>query len=295
MKFYLIWMCLCVWSFSNAQDTLSTGSQTNTRLTGFVQQADQLFANKQYLQAQLMYERVVFLSKNKTTANYALLHKAYCLKQLRRFDEAQTTVERAELLPGQDSVNYVLLYEVALNAYLAHQYTQSLKFIEIIKNTVKDSGKVKSIMFLEILALNETYQWDKARALCTQYIKDHHSDQNLEALYGFVKKKPFKSIKKAKKLSWIFPGAGQMYAGVFWRGLSSSVLTLGSLTFGVFSVLNGYYVSGILTGLGMGRTFYAGGRRHAGYQVQQRNLKKIVRYHKRIKDFVLATERNKNK
>lgn len=288
-------MFLCGWSFSKAQDTLNVGSQAHTRVAGFIEQANQLFANKQYVRAQLMYERVVFLSKNKVVTNQALLYKAYCLKRLKRFAEAQETVERAELLPAQDSANYVLLYEVALNAYLAQQYKQSLKFIEIIKNTIKDSAQVKNTTFLEILALNETYQWDKAKALCTQYIKDNGSDQDIEALYGFVKKKPFKSIKKAQKLSWIFPGAGQMYAGAFWRGLSSSVLTLGSLTFGVVSVLNGYYVSGILTGLGMGRTFYSGGRRHAAYQVQQRNLKKIVRYHKKIKNFVLATEGKKNK
>lgn len=288
MKFYLTWMCLCAWSFSNAQDSLV--DQTTTPEI-YLQQANRLFEQQQYTQAQLLYERVVFLSKVKTMTNEALLRKAYCHKNLQQFALAQETIERAELLPQQDSINYLLLYEASLNAYLAKQYTETLKFVEIIKNTVKDTNKVQSVMFLEILALNETYQWDKAKQLCAQYIQLHQASQNIEELYGFVDKKPFKSIKKAKTLSWIFPGAGQMYAGVFWRGVSSSVLTLGSLTFGVFSVLNGYYVSGVLTGLGMGRTFYTGGRRHAAYQTQRHNLKKITRYHQKIKTFLLNTER----
>ncbi|WP_157558605.1 outer membrane protein assembly factor BamD [Microscilla marina] len=295
MRFYLIWMCLCGWSFSNAQDSLTNHHTAKTVIHHYLKKANQLFAQKQYQQAQLTYERVVFLTKDKSIANEALLRKAYCHKRLKQFTLAQETVERAELLPAQDSVNYLLLYEVALNAYLAQQYKQSLKFINIIKNTIKDSIKVQRVMFLEILALNETYQWNKAKQLCVRYIKLHQSDQNIEALYGFVEKKPFKSIKKAKTISWIFPGAGQMYAGVFWRGVSSSVLTLGSLTFGVFSVLNGYYASGILTGLGMGRIFYTGGRRHAAYQTQKYNLKKIAKYHQKIKEFLLDNERKYKK
>lgn len=282
-------MCLCGWSFSNAQDSIT--QPVSSGVEAYLQQANQLFAQQQYTQAQLLYERVVFLSKHKTLTNEALLRKAYCHKLLKQFELAQETIERAELLPNQDSTNYLLLYEVALNAYLAKQYKQTLKFIDVLKSTVKDSNKVQSTMFLEILALNETYQWDKAKQLCARYIQLHQSNQDIEELYGFVGKKTFKSIKKAKTLSWIFPGAGQMYAGVFWRGMSSSVLTLGSLTFGVFSVLNGYYVSGILTGLGMGRTFYTGGRRHAAYQTQRHNLKRIARYHQKIKTFLLNTER----
>ncbi|OJJ14879.1 hypothetical protein BKI52_40705 [marine bacterium AO1-C] len=282
-------MCLCGWFFANAQDSLSRESQAQQHL----QRAHQFFKNQQLTQAQLVYERVVFLSKSKTLQNEALLYKTYCHKQLKQFKEAQATIERAEVLPEQDSVNYILLYEASLTAYLAQEYKQSLKFIDILKTTVQDSSKIKSITFLEILALNETYQWEKAKQLCAQYIKDHQLEQDIDALYGFVDKKPFKSIKKAKTLSWIFPGAGQMYAGAVGRGISSSVLTLGALTFGVFSAINGYYVSAFFTGLGLGRTFYTGGRRHAGYQVQQRNLKKIAAYHQKIKDFILKVESQK--
>lgn len=282
-------MFLCAWFFVSAQDSTSNEALAQQ----YLKQAHQLFKNQQLSQAQLNYERVVFLSKSKPTQNEALLYKTYCHKQLKQFTQAQATIERAEVLPNQDSVNYVLLYEAALTAYLAQEYKQSLKFIDILKTTIQDSNKVKRITFLEILALNETYQWDKAKKLCAQYIKENQVKQDVNELYGFVDKKPFKSIKKAKTLSWIFPGAGQMYAGAVGRGFSSSVLTLGALTFGVFSALNGYYVSAFFTGLGLGRTFYTGGRRHAAYQVQQRNLKKIAAYHQRIKAFVLQIEQDK--
>ena len=282
-------MFLCGWFFASAQDSLSQ----ELRAEQFLQKAHQLFKSQQLTQAQLAYERVVFLSKNKTRQNEALLYKTYCHKQLKQFKEAQATIERAEVLPKQDSVNYLLLYEASLTAYLVQEYKQCLKFIDILKTTIQDSNAVKRIAFLEILTLNETYQWGKAKALCSQYIQDHQLEQDINELYGFVDKKPFKSIKKAKTLSWIFPGAGQMYAGAVGRGISSSVLTLGALTFGVFSAINGYYVSAFFTGLGLGRTFYTGGRRHAGYQVQQRNLRKIAAYHQKIKDFILQVERQK--
>ena len=282
-------MFLCGWFFANAQDSTSQELQAQQ----YLQKAHQLFKNQKLSLAQLTYERVVFLSKSKLRQNEALLYKTYCHKQLKQFKEAQVTIERAEVLPKQDSINYLLLYEASLTAYLAQEYKQSLKFIDILKTTVQDSGKVQKIAFLEILALNETYQWEKARQLCTQYMLDHQIEKNIDDLYGFVGKKPFKSIKKAKTLSWIFPGAGQMYAGAVGRGFSSSVLTLGALTFGVFSAINGYYVSAFFTGLGLGRTFYTGGRRHAAYQVQQRNLKKIAAYHQKIKAFLLSVEKQK--
>lgn len=293
MKSYLILIFLCAWFLGNAQDTLGTRSLAEQQAKVFLKQGYQLFDNKQFTQAQLVFERVVFLSKDKITQNQALLYKAYCHKNLKQFALAQETIERAEILPQQDSSNYVLLYEAVLNAYLAQQYQQSLKFIDIIKNTITDSAKVQSIQFLEILALNETYQWEQAKKICAQYIKAHGLTQDIQELYGFVDKKPFKSIKKAKTLSWIFPGAGQMYAGAVGRGISSSLLTLGALAFGVWSGINGYYVSAVFTGLGMGRTFYTGGRRHAGYQVKQRNLKKIAAYHQKIKAFILNVEKSK--
>ena len=282
-------MFLCAWCFANAQDSLSRELQAQK----YLQKAHQLFKSQQLTQAQLTYERVVFLTKNKALQNEALLYKTYCHKQLKQFSAAQATIERAEVLPQQDSANYLLLYEAALTAYLAQEYKQSLKFVDILKTTVQDSSQVKGITFLEILALNETYQWGKAKQLCAQYIRDHQLTQDINELYGFVGKKTFKSIKKAKTLSWIFPGAGQMYAGSVGRGISSSVLTLGALAFGVFSAINGYYVSSFFTGLGLGRTFYTGGRRHAAYQVQQRNLKKIAAYHQKIKAFILDVESKK--
>ncbi len=57
-----------------------------------------------------------------------------------------------------------------------------------------------------------------------------------------------KNPDKAFALSYYFPGAGQMYAGYFWKGLVSTILNAGLIYFSVWNFANGYFFSGAFTG-----------------------------------------------
>ncbi|MEL7001866.1 MAG: tetratricopeptide repeat protein [Bacteroidota bacterium] len=256
--------------------------------------ADSLFSAGDYNYAKLEYERVVFASTNRDVINNALLKKGYCLKNLGDYSEAYKTIERANLFGNNDTVNYIMRSEIALNAYLAGEYIVALNQILQIDYFTKDQEKKDQILFLKILCLNELQRWNEAKEIFTEYAKINDLQNDPNEVYSFLEKPKIRDPKKAEKLSYILPGVGQMYAGYFGKGLFSSLTQLVLVSFGAYSIYEGYFFTGAFTGIGLFYAFYSGGIRHARYLAEKKNAEKVEKYNARVRKVILDNEQKNN-
>ncbi len=277
IKYYLICTFLCVPFFTNGQSEF----------------ADSLFDAGNYAYAKLEYERLVYQSTDGGQINYALLKKGYCHKILGDYASAYKTIERANLFSSNDSINYLLRFEIALNAYLAQEYNIALNQLLQIDYFVKDQKKKNEALYLQILSLNELQRWEEAKEKFKVYTELNKLDANPDEVYAFLEKPKIRDPKKAETLSYILPGVGQMYAGYFGKGLFSSFIQLAFVSFGAYNIYKGYFFTGAFTGIGLFYAFYSGGIRHARFLTEKKNAERAEKYNTGVRNVILEAERQK--
>ncbi|MCX8491488.1 MAG: hypothetical protein ORN54_10510, partial [Cyclobacteriaceae bacterium] len=193
------------------------------------------------------------------------------------FEEAFQTLQRVDIYSENDSIAIRILYESALNAYLARKPDVCLSKLAELQ-TYKKPGDQFLIGMLEILALNELRKWDTAHI---KFLKlKNEFARHLEDPYENRREYKMKAPDKASNLSYVLPGVGQWYAGYFGKGVVSAFINGGLITFSVLSMVQGYYFSGAFTGVLL---FYNGGIRYAGVLASQRNDEKAKKFNDRVK------------
>jgi hypothetical protein len=139
------------------------------------------------------------------------------------------------------------------------------------------------LQLLKILSLNELQQWPQAaieyKLFLTQYT---NLDTSAANLYKNLPK--LKNENTAQWLSTFLPGAGQLYAGKPFEGLTSIVLQGAAAYFCIASLEQKYYFSAWFIGLGLFGSFHNGGVRRAEVLVQQYNKKKIIGFNDQVKE-----------
>lgn len=228
---------------------------------------DSLFAEGQYLEAAVAYEKDVFFATNRSAVAGLLLKKSYCYKALGDYHEALETANRITRM-GEDSTRQLVMYERILLNYLKEDYRAAngellrweLKFKEV-------SPSVLNLKFLTLVGLGEMQQAE-------QLVLDHYAHFNISSASAntlFPGKLNWKDPEKAYKISLFLPGVGQMYAGSFFKGLVSGGVQAGLIAFTAFNVYHGYFFTGGMTGAALFYTFYLGGARHARELAEAKN------------------------
>lgn len=253
------------------------------------EKADSLKAAGNFKIAALEYERVVYQNLGPEIINKALLYKGLCLKTQGKFNEAFNTFNRANLFLVQDSLNFRIRYELSLAAYLSDNYPAAQAQLTQIEYFFKDNG-YNDVLYLHILTLNAMRKWDEAKVKYEQYAKNNNIALSAEEAYSFLPKTKLKNPDKAEKISYFLPGIGQMYAGYFGKGLISSLIQAGLVGFGAYSLYEGYFFTGALTGIGLFYSFYTGGARHAKYLAMRKNEELTDKYNEPIKEAILESE-----
>lgn len=227
--------------------------------------AQQLYENKQFLDAAVMYEFDVFKSENIKERNELLFAKYLCYKSLAQYDDAISTISRIKYVRS-DSVKARVGYEKSLTYYLSNELSKSnLELQKLAGNQYNDT---LAISLLQVLVSVDQLHWEEARELLSNGEVFEFSDQEVEQILP-DKLKP-KNSDKAENLS-IIPGLGQWYAGYFWKGATSGVIQAAIGSFMVYSLVEGYIFSGTLTGAAGLYTFNLGGARHAGELAHRKN------------------------
>ena len=110
------------------------------------------------------------------------------------------------------------------------------------------------------------------------------------SIHELLKKQRLLNPKKARIISYIIPGSGQIYSGNILRGLSSLILQGSIGTYTYFCFKNGFYFSGVFTGLMIFQMLYSGGARYASFLTVKENSKRIKLYNTKIREFILKHE-----
>lgn len=256
--------------------------------------ADSLYNSSSFDDANLAYERIYFETENASIKQKALLKKAWTQKTQNDYAAAQQTLERIDIYSIEsDSIKKLIQYELILTAYLANNFRQVDSYAKqfLINNT--DSPYDIQMLLIQILALNELGEWNEAYKKAKVFEGLSQNDVQTDSIYAFKEKFKLKKVEKAKMLSTFLPGTGQLYAGYPVKAATSVTLHGASLAFGVFSVLDGYYLSGFLTGAGLLQAFYFGGIKHSGSLAERRNKKKIAKKSKGLKEHLIKSTKKK--
>lgn len=266
-------------------------------LPRFFEIADSLLLETQFTDAAIAYERCIFAAQNTDDPiliTRALLKKAYACKASGNFSQALQTLYRINTADVSDSLRLSIGYEIALNAYLAGNYTDAEAELQKLAYYLTDTVKLNQTLFLKILILNELQKWPEAKTCFTQYLMlNGQSPQKADELYAFMQRPRLKNPEKAQRLSTFMPGIGQIYGGNIGAGLLSLGLQLSLLGFGAYEIWQGYYLTGFTSGLALFQAFYFGGIENAAAVTLRKNKEKVRRYNDGVKKFILLVERAK--
>jgi tetratricopeptide (TPR) repeat protein len=251
---------------------------------------DSLYASGHYFEASIEYERIIFNTDNQANLNYFKFKKALCYKQLRNFDRAIVELQSIYFPDYKDSLFQLVCYQQSLCFYLNGEPAKALWKIDEYLNRNTDTASFKLLMPVRVLSLNETFQWKEAQECIWQYIKLQNFTPEKEAemmrvvdkLYNKRKLPHIKSIQKAENLSRFLPGSGQIYAGKTGEGLINFLLNLSILAFSAHQVINGFYITGYLAGLGFFNKTYHGGIKRSGSLAFEKNKELIVNFNAEI-------------
>ena len=285
MKSIIKYCLICVYLFKSFSGSASTGRP--------LAYADSLFSVANYRLAALEYERAFYFSRDANIKALALLRKSWCLKNLQQFDKAAQSLQRITIDNLSNIMQFKIRYEYGLDCYLAGNFVQAEAGMTDIDYHTSDAALVNRALFLKILIKNELLKWNETDSLLKAYIKINSENADTTQLPELLKKPRLKNPKTAKILLYIIPGSGQIYTCHLLRGLSSITFQGVFLGYAIESFSTGFYISSIISGLGIFQVFYFGGARYAYFLAEKNNAKKIKNYNNKIKDFLTKTERKK--
>lgn len=224
-----------------------------------------------YLSLALL-EKQVFQARDINRINELLFEKSNLQVENNLSNEAIRTLERIDTTLFREEEKSFYFYKLSLAMILSGQFDEALQELEEI-NPPNDSVK-KEVAFLAIFIQNELENFEECKAgLIDEELRLKCMTKSDSLLPTKINRK---DPAKASHLSAIFPGAGQIYAGKFSKGLLSFTLTAGFATFGVYNFINCYYGMSIVSGLFPALKFYSGGKRLAESLVEKQNSKRTM-------------------
>lgn len=202
----------------------------------------------------LYWEYEVYNAKDSALKSKLLIDKALFFKSRQNYNEASLNLKRAIQINKKTS--FTLQYEYALNLYLANRFTEAYNALIIIPDSLIHSKKDSQLLWLLTNIETQSLQICKSRI---KGISDTTNSTwyNIDALPISYK---YKSPEKAKKLSAIVPGLGQIYTGNPLKGITSLSLNIGALGLISYEVINGYYLGVTVFGFYPLLRFYNGGK-----------------------------------
>ncbi|MGZ3903547.1 MAG: tetratricopeptide repeat protein [Bacteroidia bacterium] len=257
---------------------------------------DSLHSLGQYRDASLAYEKAIYFNANAVSKASLSLKRAHTLKQISSFDIAEQTLSRVDLSALSDSLVYQVKYNAAMCAYLNADFSMAESHLIQLIYFGRDTARVYNCYPLFALALNELNKYDSAKVYLKKYV-DHiypKGDEvgkvrlrEIDSLYAAKSQPHLKRVRKAKIMSLIIPGLGQMYAGYWGEGITAmtcNAIFLGLTGVGVYYK---YYITSVMYSYTVFAKFYSGNLSRVEYLVKKRNYKVQKNYHAALKQNIL--------
>lgn len=243
----------------------------------------------------ISYEKEIFNSTNADSINTLLLKKSYVYKEIHAYDKAISTLERIYFQNLNDSSSYIVYYEMAINAYLAGRFTESISFCDLIIHSSFKANSFKPIYLLLALSNNELANYDEGLKYSLLVVDQLQSSSNqkdslkllLENSYCVQHRPHFLNPSKAQTLSAILPGLGQCYSGYYAEGVSNFVLHAIVVSVTGYAIYKTYYLTSYFGGISLLMKFYTGGTRRSEFLANKRNYEQKQNFSLKIKKILI--------
>lgn len=243
----------------------------------------------------ISYEKEIFNSTNADSINTLLLKKSYVYKEIHAYDKAVSTLERIYFQNLNDSSFYIVYYEMAINAYLAGRFTESISFCDLIIHSSFKANSFTQIYLLLALSNNELASYDEGLKYSLLVVDQLQSSSNqkdslkilLENSYSAQHRPHFLNPSKAQTLSAILPGLGQCYSGYYAEGISNFVLHAIIVSVTGYAIYKTYYLTSYFGGISLLMKFYTGGARRSEFLANKRNYERKHNFSLKIKKILM--------
>lgn len=232
-----------------------------------------LAAQGNYDAAITEYKRFLFFHPDDPRIGEIYYNIGLAYKTQGLWTEAVTALRTATSLAINNETKSA--YQLALAVTLIATKNYDLAQLELIKVVLRKPSPplFRRALFLQGVTYIYQFRWEEARSVLQDYI----ADERLDALFETALNMPQKSLKVAKVLSTILPGAGHIYIGDWQDGLNALLLNgaLGFLT--IDAVLAEHYTDAVLWGGLIFLRYYRGNTFRAEAAAKQFNLRQSQR------------------
>ena len=232
-----------------------------------------LSAQGNYDAAITEYKRFLFFHPDDSRVGEVYYNIGLAYKAQGLWTEAVTALRTAIYLAINNETKSE--YQLALAVTLIATKNYDLAQLELIKVVLRKPSLplFRRALFLQAVAYIYQFRWEEARSV----LQDYTTDERLDVLFEAALNMPQKSIKVAKVLSTILPGAGHVYTGD-WRDGLNALLLNGALGFlAIDAVLDEHYTDAALWGGFIFLRYYRGNTFRAGAAAEQFNLRESHR------------------
>lgn len=256
------------------------------------ERGDSLYLTGQYSDAAIAFERAIFSQQARWDRTILKLKKADCYKQLGKYQKALALLETI-FVPGlRDSLKWKVMYQKSLCHFLNQQPEEALLSLQQLPESLVSN----EMLGLEVLTFADLGQWENAKEKMRLVIEKNNTGTKKDSLMAILTHifRPGaypqkKNQKKAALLSTFLPGIGQCYSGYPGKGLLAFTFTAGSIAVAVVEIMNGFYVTGYVVGLGFFQKFYFGGIEQSRRLAEERTTKNALKFNESVKKLLFSS------
>jgi hypothetical protein len=260
--------------------------------------ADSLFAQGDWPNAAVEFERRIYTGANAFEKTKALISKSKCLRNQEKYDAAFEATKRIPYDAINDTLIVSARYESALAAYLGGNFSMAESELVQMQFYVTDSTLYADELFLQVLVLNEQRKWNESKEVFMRMVQLSNASQEekkffltvADSLYNPENYPKLKKKEVAANWARYLPGAGHLYAGFAGEGIMNLTLQLASIGFMGYNFFIHHYVTTFTVGSGMLQHFYFGGINRAQFLVEKRNYLNQQKYNVPLKQKTLEIQ-----
>lgn len=221
--------------------------------------ANQLYEQKSYQNAVEAYKRVLYFDSAALFSKQVYPKIAECLFSLQRHQESASYYDLA-YFSTEDSVlkdTYILKKLSCFLILQQYDYAE-VELLNLDENISDNLADDKN--FNEAILRFAKQEYDLSEQIFKKLVSDTSA---IDALFDKNKKVSKISPRKAKILSMIIPGLGQLYVGDIKNGLNSFILSTGLFALGLRSAFINNPLDAAISTLPWFQRYYQGGFKKA--------------------------------
>jgi tetratricopeptide (TPR) repeat protein len=224
---------------------------------------------KKYEEALILLKRIAFFADSSfKPLVYLQLGDVYAYQK--SYSVAKSYYETAFFSTQNDSLKAEITFRQSAMLLLEHQPDLMLKLVDYALPVFISSKINHRKNLYKTLAWIEKNNFDSAQ----WYYQNSFLNPNLvaiDSIFNVAKKARFYAPQKAKILSAILPGLGQVYVKNYKNAVNSFVINAGLLSLSVYATLNYTWFEGCVLILPWWQKYYLGGLRRAALLAEKHN------------------------